>query len=136
MKFAELGEGYLKEAAVWLKMGRRAFRERNYSFAFLAAQEGVEFSLKGALRKQGVEHPRVHDVSLFLRRNKDRLPRTLADNVDLLGEISRNLALKRNQAAYGDEASGLPPAGLFSKSEVRTALRKASWTLKICRAKE
>ncbi len=73
---------------------------------------------------------------MILVRNKNRLPKTLADNVERLSDISRNLALKRNQAGYGDEASGLPLSGLFSKGEARTALRNASWTLKLCRTKD
>ena len=132
MKFGRLGEGFLEQARVWLRMGRRAVKDGNYGFAVLAAQECVEFSLKGALRKLGIEHPKFHDVSPVLLLNKARLPEGLRSNLDRLSEVSRRLAMKRTTAAYGDEAAGVPPDRIFSRAEAESALQEASWALKTC----
>lgn len=131
-KFAKLGEGYLEQARVWLRMGRRALRDRNYAFTVLAAQECVEFSLKGALRKLGIEHPRFHDVGQVLVLNRERLPEGLVLNLDRVMDVSRRLVMKRSQAAYGDEAGGVPPGRLFDRAAAVSALADASWVLELC----
>jgi HEPN domain-containing protein len=115
-------------------MGRRALKDGNYAFAVLAAQECVEFSIKGALRRLGIEHPKTHDVSQVLVLNKDRLPENFAANLERVREVSRSLTLKRSQAAYGDELSGTLPDRIFSRGDAESALREASWVLKLCAA--
>ncbi len=132
MKFASLGQAYLAQARVWLETGGTALRGRNYAFAVLAAQECVEFSLRGALKKLGVEYPRTHDAGLVLLGNKDRLPGNMLSRLDWLVDVSRRLAMKRSQAAYGDEAAGVPAGRLFEKADAVTALRDANAVLALC----
>ncbi len=132
MRFANLAGGLLNQARVWLKMGRRALNDRSYAFAVLAAQECVGFSIKGALRRLGIEYPKTHDVSRILVLNRERLPESLASNLDRVSEVSRRLALKRSQAAYGDELAGTSPDRMFSRAEAESALEEASWVLKLC----
>ena len=132
MKFSKLGEGFLEQARVWLRMGRRAVKDGSYGFAVLAAQECVEFSMKGALRKLGIEHPKFHDVSQVLLLNKNRLPEGLRSNLGRLSEVSRSLSTKRTTAAYGDEAAGVPPDKIFKRAEAESALEDASWVLRLC----
>ena len=132
LRFAKLAEGFLNQARVWLKMGRRALNDGSYAFAVLAAQECVEFSIKGALRRMGIEHPKTHDVSQLLVLNRERLSESLASNLDRVSEVSRRLSLKRSQAAYGDELAGTPPDRMFSRAEAESALEEASWVLKLC----
>ncbi len=110
----------------------RALRNRNYGFAVLSAQECVEFSLKGALKKLGIEYPWTHDAGWVLEKNKDRLPRNMLSRLDWLKDVSRRLALKRSQAAYGDEAEGVPAGRLFEKSDAATALRDAKEVSALC----
>ncbi len=132
MKFGSLGESYLEQARVWLRTGERALKEGNYSFVVLAAQECVEFSLKGLLKKHGVEYPRTHDAGLVVAANKDRLPKNLVSRLNWIGEVSRRLAMKRSQAAYGDEAAGIPASKLFDRKAGESALRDASTVLSLC----
>ncbi len=132
MKFGSLGESYLEQARVWLTTGARALKEGNYAFVVLATQECVEFSLKGLLKKHGVEYPRTHDTGLVLAANKDRLPKNLAARLDWVREVSRRLAMKRSQAAYGDEAAGIPAGKLFDRNAAESALRDASAVLTLC----
>ncbi len=132
LKFGSLGESYLEQARVWLRTGERALKDGNYAFVVLAAQECVEFSLKGLLKKHGVEYPRTHDAGLVVTANKDRLPRSLASRLGWVGEVSRRLAMKRSQAAYGDEAAGVPASKLFDRNAAESALRDASTVLSLC----
>ncbi len=133
MRFASLGQAYLEQARVWLETGERALKQRNNAFAVLAAQECVEFSLKGALKKLGVEYPRTHDASFILVANKERLPRNILSSLDWLVDVSRTLAMKRSQAAYGDEATGVPAGKLFEKADAAKALGDARRVLALCR---
>ncbi len=132
LKFGSLGESYLEQARVWLRTGERALKEGNYAFVVLAAQECVEFSLKGLLKKHGIEYPRTHDTGLVLAANKDRLPKDLGSRLGWVGEVSRRLAMKRSQAAYGDEAAGIPAGKLFDRTAAESALRDASSVLTLC----
>ncbi len=132
LKFGSLGESYLEQAKVWLRTGERALNEKNYAFVVLAAQECVEFSLKGLLKKHGIEYPRTHDTGLVLAANKDRLPKSLVSRLGWVGEVSRRLAMKRSQAAYGDEAAGIPAGRLFDRAAAESALGDASTILTLC----
>ncbi len=132
LKFGSLGESYLEQARVWLRTGERALKEGNYAFVVLAAQECVEFSLKGLLKKHGIEYPRTHDTGLVLAANKDRLPKDLASKLEWVREVSRSLAMKRSLAAYGNEAGGIPAGRLFDRASGESALRDASTVLTLC----
>ena len=132
MKFSSLSQSYLDQARVWLETGTRALRNRNYGFAVLSAQECVEFSLKGALKRLGIEYPWTHDPGWVLEKNKDRIPKNILSRLDWLKGVSRRLAMKRMQAAYGDEAEGVPAGQLFDKTEAATALRDAKEVLALC----
>ncbi len=132
MKFSSLGQSYLDQAQVWLETGTRALKNRNYAFAVLSAQECVEFSLKGALKRLGIEYPWTHDAGWVLLGNKNRLPRSMLSRLDWLVDVSRRLAMKRSQAAYGDEAGGMPAAQLFDRSDAARALRDAEAVMELC----
>ncbi len=40
--------------------------------------------------------------------------------------------MKRSQAAYGDEAAGIPASKLFDRADAESALRDASTVLSLC----
>jgi HEPN domain-containing protein len=98
----------------------------------LSAQECVEFSLKGALKRLGIEYPWTYDAGWVLEGNKDRLTKNMLSRLDWLKDVSRRLAMKRSQAAYGDEAEGVPAGQLFEKTDAATALREAREVLALC----
>ncbi len=110
----------------------RALKDRNYGFAILSAQECVEFSLKGALKTLGIEYPWTHDAGWVLEKNKDRLPKNMLSRLDWLKDVSRRLAMKRSQAAYGDEKQGVPAGQLFERTDAATALRDSREVLTLC----
>jgi HEPN domain-containing protein len=132
LKFKNLAEGYREQARIWFKIGRRALKDGDYNFAVLAAQECVEFSIKGLLRSLSVESPKYHDVSQVLSANKELLPRNVLLNLNQIIEISSNLALQRTEAAYGNEETGTPPSEIFNKKEAELALQDAAWVKKLC----
>jgi HEPN domain-containing protein len=119
-------------AARILEEAKRYHRDGAWSLAIRRSQEVVELSLKGALRFLGLEVPRVHDLSGFLRRYRDRLPPVLADNLDRITQISRTLREERETSLYGDEEAGFTPEELYTKKDAEKAISDATFVLDLC----
>jgi len=79
-----------------------------------------------------VEVPRVHDVSGFLRRYRDRLPPFLADNLDQITRISRTLREEREISFYGDEEAGFTPEELYTEDDAEKAISDATFIFDLC----
>ena len=84
------------------------------------------------LRFLGLEVPKVHDVSGFLRRYRDRLPPPVADNLDRITRISRILREEREISFYGDEEAGFTPEELFTEGDAEQALSDAGFIFELC----
>lgn len=95
-------------------------------------QEAVELALKALLRANGIEVPALHDVGFVLRRNRSRLPATLAGDVDRLAAVSRRLWREREPSMYGDEETGTPPTALYSEFDAREMLAAARDVMARC----
>ena len=83
-------------------------------------------ALKAALRLVGLEVPKMHDVSFFLRENRESFPEWFGLHLDRLAHISRGLRKDREVSLYGDEALGLPPEQVFTKVDADEALEEAA----------
>lgn len=132
MKVKETGRGLLKEARLRFQTADRALRDRNYAFAFRQAQECVELSLKGALRRVGVEYPKVHDVGDVLKATSERFPEWFRPKIVEFAEISTALAERREMSMYGNEGSGLAPEEIFGRGDVESAVAQAQNILRMC----
>jgi len=103
-----------------------------WSLAVRRSQEVVELALKGLLRFLGLEVPKVHDVSGFLRRYRDRLPPPVADNLDRITRISRTLREEREISFYGDEDAGFTPDELYTEDDAEKAISDATFIFELC----
>jgi HEPN domain-containing protein len=103
-----------------------------WSLAVRRSQEAVELALKGALRRVGVEVPRVHDVGVFLKEHISKFPIGFQDKVDRLASVSRKLRREREVSFYGDEDVGAPPQMLYMEEDARSALEDARFVLESC----
>jgi len=111
---------------------KRYRKDGAWSLTIRRSQEVVELSLKGVLRLLGVEVPRVHDVSGFLQRYRDRLPPFLADNLDQITRISRTLREEREISFYGDEEAGFTPEELYTEDDAEKAISDATFVFDLC----
>ena len=64
----EMAASALRIAGRIFEEAKRYRTEGTWNLAIRRCQEAVELSLKGLLRLLGLEVPKVHDVSGFLRR--------------------------------------------------------------------
>ena len=129
MHNTELAEDYLRRAKLRLRALDVLFAGEGWPDVVREAQEVVELTLKGLLRRCGVDPPRVHDVSGVLLAEKDRLPSGLAGEVGELAAASRLLRRDRELAFYG--AEDLTPSGFYSRADAEAALAAARRTVAV-----
>ena len=111
------------------------FTDRGFpNLAVRAAQDAVELALKGTLRSLGIDVPRVHDLSAFLRARAADLPAGLAPDLDRLVAVCRRLGVERGRAFYGDELAGVPASALDAPAEAEQAVEDARWVVALCRS--
>lgn len=129
----EMAVSALRIASRIFEEAKRYRTEGAWNLVIRRCQEAVELSLKGLLRLLGLEVPKVHDVSGFLRRYSDRLPLPLAENLNRIARISRTLREEREISFYGDESAGFTPEELYTKEDAAQALEETEFVLKLCR---
>lgn len=116
-----------------LRQARAAHADGVWHLAIRRCQEGVELALKAALRLVGLEVPKVHDVSFFLRENRQSFPEWFALDLDRLAHISRSLRKDREVSLYGDEALSLPPERVFTQVDANEALEETEFVFELTR---
>lgn len=119
MRNRGLAADHVKRAGARLRALDVLFDAGSWADVVRESQEVVELALKGLLRAYGVEPPRIHDVADVLLAERSRLPATLADHVDRLATISRQLRRDRELAFYG--AEDLTPSTFYRESDAVTA---------------
>lgn len=123
MRNDELAFDYVRRAEIRLALLDVLTEAESWADVVREAQEIVELALKGLLRSVGVQPPRIHDVSDVIRAERDRLPKDLADHVDEMAEVSRNLRRDRELAFYG--AEDLTPTSFYSPEDAERATADA-----------
>lgn len=126
-----LGRDYLRRARVRRGALRFLFEHRAYSDVVREAQEVVELALKGALRVLGVEPPRVHDAAPYLNDVKQQLPPRWRRQLPVLQRVSRELAVDRSPAFYGDEELDQPASALFNRRDAKRAMEWADLSIEL-----
>ena len=122
----ELAQSYLKQSREILQEAE-SFRKRGiWHLAVRRSQEAVEMALKGALRRVGIEVPKIHDVGILLKKYKAKFPENFGKKIDQFASISRRLRREREASLYGDEESGTPPNELYIEEDAETALKEAN----------
>jgi HEPN domain-containing protein len=129
----EMALSYLSTAEYSLQQARAAHADGVWHLAVRRCQEGVELALKASLRLVGLEIPKVHDVSFFLREHSERFPEWFGLELDRLAHISRSLRKDREVSFYGDEALSLPPERVFTQVDADEALRETEFVFELTR---
>lgn len=129
MRNQALARDYISRAAGRLRALDVLYEDGHWADVVREAQEVVELALKAALRAQGVDPPRLHDVSDVLLAERDRLPSALVAELDTLVRISRDLRRDRELAFYG--AEDLTPSGFYSKDDATKARDGARLTVRV-----
>ncbi|MCY4025686.1 MAG: HEPN domain-containing protein [Acidobacteria bacterium] len=132
MTNGSLAESYLLKATKRLKILPVLLEEESYSDVVREAQEIVELALKGMLRQVGVEPPRWHDVGSILREHRERLPDSVAAEVDDLAAISAALRKDRELSFYGD--IDFIPTEHYSREDAERALADARRVVSVATA--
>ena len=119
MRNLDLANDHIRRAEIRLKILDVLFDARSWADVVRESQEVVELALKGLLRANGIEPPRVHDVSEVLLAEAGRLPVVLHPDLEELAEISRTLRRDRELAFYG--AEDLTPSGFYTRKDAEQA---------------
>lgn len=128
-----MARGYLTRARRILTEAETHHGEGAWNMVVRRCQEAVELALKGALRKAGLEVPKIHDVSAVLAKHKSRFEGRIVDQMEQLSSISRTLRQDRELSFYGDEEAGVPAEELFTQQDAEQALEEAKFVLEVCR---
>ena len=129
MRNLDLAKDYIHRAEVRLKALDVLFDHESWADVVRESQEVVELALKALLRACGVDPPRIHDVSDILLAERGRLPEALAEEVETLAKISRDLRRDRELAFYG--AEDLTPSGFYSRADGERAREGARRTVEL-----
>ena len=129
MRNLDLARDYIHRAEVRLRALDVLFEAESWADVVRESQEIVELALKALLRACGVDPPRIHDVSEVLLAERERLPESLADEVETLAKISRDLRRDRELAFYG--AEDLTPSGFYSRADGEQAREGARRTVEL-----
>ena len=123
MRGGGLAADYLRRARVRLVALDVLFDAESWADVVRESQEIVELALKGLLRACEIDPPRLHDVSLVLLAEQDRLPGTLQCEAEWLATVSRQMRRDRELAFYG--AEDLLPGDFYSRGDAETARDQA-----------
>ena len=113
----------LKRSGHRLKALEVLLQAQSWADVARESQELVEIALKALLRACRIEVPRIHDVSLLLEENMERLPAGIREKVPELVRISRMLRRDRELAFYGSE--DLTPSKFYHRDDVESAFASA-----------
>ena len=127
MRNRELAVDYVQRARIRLRALDVLYEGESWADVVRESQELVELALKGLLRANGIEPPRIHDVSTLLLAERQRLPAALAPQLDRLAAISRNLRRDRELSFYG--AEDLTPSSFYSRDDATRARDDATLTV-------
>lgn len=123
MNNRDLAEDHMKRASARLGALDALYAATSWADVVRESQEVVELALKGLLRAVGVIPPRIHDVGQVLVAERERLPENVADRLEELTTISRELRRDRELAFYG--AEDLTPSSFFRESDAQLARDRA-----------
>ena len=127
MQNVELAGEYVRRAKIRLAFLDALFEEGSWPDVVRESHKILELSLKGLLRRCGVDPPPVRDVSDVLLAEKDRLPADLIGEAEVLAAASRHLRRDRELAFYG--AQDLTPTGFYSRVDAEAARAAARRTV-------
>ena len=127
MKNTDLASDYIKRCRARLLAIKTLYDEKSWPDVVRESQEVVELALKALLRKQGIEFPRIHDVSAILKEKKSLLPAGIQKHLERLCLISKSARRDREIAFYGTE--DLSPLEFYSAEDAKKSMDDAQFVL-------
>lgn len=129
MRNEDLAKDYVKRAAVRIFALETLFEKQSWADVVREAQEVVELALKGFLRAQNVDVPRVHDVSDLVIQSAETFDAKAKEAFAKAAAISRRLRKDRELAFYGGE--DLTPSDFYREDDAKEALSDARLVVKL-----
>ncbi|MCB0318454.1 MAG: HEPN domain-containing protein [Bdellovibrionales bacterium] len=123
---------YLNRSRARLKAVAVLVKEKSYADVVRESQEIVELCSKALLRANGIEPPRIHDVSQIIKDNENVFKNIKTNDLKTLCKISHTLRRDRELAYYGSE--DLTPSDFYSVEDANEAYEGASWVYKTVNA--
>lgn len=104
----EEGEQLIREGERIIQRDvQNALRERDFNMVVRRAQEGVELTLKGALKLLGVDYPKAHDVApVFSEQVQRKRGGVDVDILERIEEVSLWLSQARAPSFYFEREYG------------------------------
>jgi len=126
MKNFKSGEDLLKDAHRHYKQLVDAYDERWWNIVIRRAQEVVELSLKGILKMECIEYPKIHDIgAVFVKMMKEKGIELEEEIYKKIIEISDYLAKERGPSFYGEKR--------YTKKDAKKAKEDAETIIEITR---
>ncbi len=122
-----LGRSYFKKAQTRIKALQLFMEEKDYSDVVREAQEIVELLLKGVLRSNGIEPPKLHDVGPLIVEQKEKLSPSQQSEVRKIANISKWLRKEREFSFYGD--IDLIPTEEYTETDAKRAMEDTRFVL-------
>jgi HEPN domain-containing protein len=126
-----LARSDIEKAQKRLKVLSLLLQEDGYSDVVREAQELVELALKGILFQAGIDPPKQHDIGLFFKERRDRLPLPAAREANRLAAISKRLGRERNASFYGDQ--DCIPAQEYNRQDAEQAMDDANFAFQLAK---
>ena len=127
MGYLDLATDHVKRAQNRLRALDALYEGESWADVVRESQEVVELTLHGLLHAVGVHPPRVHDVADLLVAERDRLPATVAQDIDQLTAASRSLRRDRELAFLG--APDLVPSEFYKAADAAKAREAARFVV-------
>jgi len=126
MKNFKSGKDLLKDAQRHYRQLVDAYDERWWNIVVRRAQEVVELSLKGILKMECIEYPKIHDIgAVFVKTMKEKGIELEEEMYEKIIEISDYLAKERGPSFYGEKR--------YTKKDAKKAKEFAETIIEITR---
>lgn len=133
MRSRSMALDYMERALRCLEEAELAFSKEDYVGTVRRSQEALELASKAILRMSGIEYPREHDVSPVLEAERDRLPKSIVENLEAIIKLGSELASLRGPAMFGYEREGIPAREAFKKDYALEVLNEVKKFVEIVR---
>lgn len=133
MNTEEMASDYIFRAGRCFKEASTAYEEEDYPGCVRRSQECIELSIKGVLRRVGIEFPKVHDVSDVLLEIEVGFPDWFKERIHRIAKTMADITPKRGPAFYGFEKELKTAKEVFKREDASGCLDNASFVFNSCK---
>ncbi len=110
---------YLETSKTKLEFIKIAFSKKKHGIVIRECQSITELLGKSLLIKCGFIVPKVHNLKDDIEDLRGLFSKKFDENIAKFKKLSKNLALERERALYGEEELGKTPEDIFSKEDAQ-----------------